>query len=377
MIKKITGEILTFNSNSDFINYVMKNNEKLLINEEEYLNLYNFLTFYKSVKNKINNNINKFNEDILKEKNEIIKDVLNKFVYLNSGGKYLRGMLCALGYKAYKNDDDYLSLSTALEVFQTSILIHDDIIDKASKRRGKDTIPTQYIKKLPYTDKVNDFSNAMALCMGDLGFYLTNKVFFDNYKDNPNLINVLSYFNEVAIKTNKGEMLDVYLPYTEENYKHCDNLEEKIFEIYNLKTAWYTVSGPFCLGLRLAGVSDTKDIEDILVNIGVAFQVKDDLIGIYSKEKETGKTASDVMEYKQTILYSYTLNTSFKEELLKYYGTDNNLKVAEIFELSGAKKYAINKMNELFDKAILDIKQTSLPNSTKSILIGFTEFLRE
>ncbi len=365
---------LTFDNMSSFINYVMKNNEEILV-EKKYLDLYNFLKFYKKTKKDVLKQVNEFNNNILNEENKIIRDLLSKFVYLNSDGKYLRACLIALGYNVYKNDNDYLPLSTALEVFQTSILIHDDIIDKADKRRGKDTIPMQYKKVTPACDKLNDFANSMALCMGDLGFYLTSNVILDNYKNNPNLGTVLSYFNDMVIKTNKGEILDVYLSFMEK-YNHIDNLEEKIFEIYTLKTSWYTVVGPFCLGLKLAGMNDIQNIEKVLIDVGIAFQIKDDLLGIYSDELKTGKTASDVLEYKQTILYSYALNTSYKEELLKYYGTDNTLKVAHIFEVSGAKKYAVDKMNELFDKSILGIKSLKLPDDTKSILTGFVEFLR-
>ena len=78
-------------------------------------------------------------------------------------------------------------------------------------------------------------------------------------------------------------------------------------EIYRLKTAWYSIIGPFSLGMVLANYSDEeiKKMQELLYNLGIGFQIKDDILGIFGDEKELGKSASsDVSEFKQTILYS-------------------------------------------------------------------------
>lgn len=382
---KINDEEFSFANISSFISYCFKNDLKSIQSaDEKFVSLYSFLNYYKKIKALCEKEIDCLNENLVtSEKNQIVKEALNKFKYLNSNGKFLRATLVALGYQMVKTDDDYLSLALALEVFQTSILIHDDIIDKAIKRRGKDTIPVMYSKDYMVVDtfkeKQNNFANSMALCIGDLGFYLSSDLLLNNYKDNPNLLDVFRYYNDIAIKTTKGELLDVYLAFKEECFEHSNDLADKIFDIYTLKTAWYSVVGPFCLGLVLAGANDKliKSSEDILLDVGIAFQIKDDLLGIYGDENKTGKTASDVEEYKQTLLYSYTMNTSYKNELLKYYGTNNIAKVQELFELSGARKYATDKMNDLFDKAIKKLKALDIVESKKSVLIGFVSFLRE
>ena len=179
-------------------------------------------------------------------------------------------------------------------------------------------------------------------------------------------------------------MLDIVLPFKEEYFETDGNLEHKIMEIYKLKTAWYSVIGPYCLGLILGAAKeeDIKTMEDILLEIGVAFQIQDDLLGIYGDEKQIGKSiTSDLEEYKQTILYSYTMNTKYKDELHKYYGKkivpEEIKKVKEIFEKSGAKKYAENKMIELFK---ISEKQTDeldfINENNKSILKGFITYLK-
>ena len=356
--------------------------------------LYEFLKYYLSVKDKLNLKMEDYNSLFVKGySNKFLEEALQQFVSSNKGGKFLRACLIALGYQSFGNDDDnYLALGCALELFQTSILIHDDIIDKADKRRGLDTIPVKYQKIYgdPIKDgndfegKRKDIGNSMALCLGDLGFYLALQIIVQNYRNNENLDRVLEYYNSVAIKTCEGEMVDVILPFYEEFYGEEDDLESHVMEIYKLKTAWYSVVGPYCMGAILGGLDDKKvhKLEDALINLGVAFQIKDDLLGIYGDEKHIGKSVtSDVSEYKQTILYAYAINTKYRDELLKYYGKDISVKemdkVKEIFDKSGAREYANKTMDKLFKDSFKDILNLDfLSTDKKKLLLGFAEFLK-
>lgn len=356
--------------------------------------LYDFLKYYLSVKDKLNLKMEDYNSLFVKGySNRFLEEALQQFVSSNKGGKFLRACLIALGYQSFGNDDDnYLALGCALELFQTSILIHDDIIDKADKRRGLDTIPVKYQKIYgdsikegnDFEGKRKDIGNSMALCLGDLGFYLALQIIVQNYRNNENLDRVLEYYNSVAIKTCEGEMVDVILPFYEEFYGEEDDLESHVMEIYKLKTAWYSVVGPYCMGAILGGLDDKKvhKLEDALINLGVAFQIKDDLLGIYGDEKHIGKSVtSDVSEYKQTILYAYAINTKYRDELLKYYGKDISVKemdkVKEIFDKSGAREYANKTMDKLFKDSFKDILDLDfLSTDKKKLLLGFAEFLK-
>ena len=356
--------------------------------------LYDFLKYYLSVKDKLNLKMEDYNSLFVKGySNKFLEEALEQFVSSNKGGKFLRACLIALGYQSFGNDDDnYLALGCALELFQTSILIHDDIIDKADKRRGLDTIPVKYQKIYgdpikegnDFEGKRKDIGNSMALCLGDLGFYLALQIIVQNYRNNENLDRVLEYYNSVAIKTCEGEMVDVILPFYEEFYGEEDDLESHVMEIYKLKTAWYSVVGPYSLGAILGGLDDKKvhKLEDALINLGVAFQIKDDLLGIYGDEKHIGKSVtSDVSEYKQTILYAYAINTEYRDELLKYYGKNISVKemdkVKEIFDKSGAREYANKTMDKLFKDSFKDILDLDfLSTDKKKLLLGFAEFLK-
>lgn len=348
-----------------------------------------FKIYYKETKEKINKQLDKLNKDLLNEKNELVKENVKLLTNLNSDGKIIRGTLVNLGYYLLKDDKDYsIPLSLAYEMFQTSILVHDDIIDKDNKRRGKDTIHfsnyNRYIKYNDNKDEVKHLSNSIALCMGDYGLYLANKIILDNYTNDKNLGRVLSNYNDTVLTTIKGEIIDVILPFHGKN-KLLDEkeIEENILEIYRLKTSHYTIVGPMSVGMILAGANNEKikDIEKFGEKVGIAFQIQDDILGIYSNEMGKVKE-SDIREFKQTILYSHTLLTKYKDELLKYYGkeklTEEEVKkVQEIFKESKSYDYALNKMNSMYDEALIILSNIKwIEEDKKELLRGFIEYLR-
>jgi len=340
-----------------------------------------FKVFYKDNKELLENIISKYNDELLKEENEIIKDNLKQFVKLNSGGKRIRGILIMLGYYLNNNDITYsMPLASAYEFFQTSILIHDDIIDNDNVRRGEKTIPF-YNKEKYKIDDMNTY-NSIGLCIGDLGLYFGNKIISDNY-EGKDLNNVLSLYNKTVIDTIRGEILDVMIPFKEKNNLKIKDLEKEIMNVYSLKTSYYTIVGPLSLGMKLGNFTDEeiKQLEKFSHNLGVAFQINDDLIGIY--KDDTGKViGSDIEEFKQTILYSYTKNTKYYDELMKYYGkilsADSLKRVREIFEESGAKDYAINLKNKLYSESREILNNIDfIEKDKKDILYGLVDYLEE
>ena len=191
-----------------------------------------FKKYYKEEKEELTKVIDKYNNEFKKEDNSIIQENLEFFQNLNSDGKLVRGTLVDLGYYLLKDNKEYSrNLALAYEVFQTAILVHDDIIDKDEIRRGKETIHNRNYKK--YNKYSNDkeelinLSNSIGICMGDYGLYSANKIISDNYSNDTNLGKVLSYFNTTVLNTIKGELLDVILPFQS---KHM-NIDNKLFYI--------------------------------------------------------------------------------------------------------------------------------------------------
>ena len=348
-------------------------------------NIEKFNSFYNETSKEINLLLKEYNESLIKDKTGYLKENLEYLKNLNSDGKLIRGILIALGYKMVKEDIKYsYNLSLAYELFQTSILIHDDIIDNDNLRRGKDTIHYANFKKYKTFNETEakKTSESIGICIGDYGFYKVNEIIYKNYKNSPNFIKLLEYYNDIVLKTIEGELIDVVLSF-EGKYKENKKLEENIMLVYKLKTAFYTIIGPLCLGLILGGIEDEKlkDIQNFGEKVGIAFQIQDDILGIYS---DMGKVVgSDIKEFKQTILFSYTINNEkYKNELLKYYGKENITEkeineTRKIFKDSGAYDYAVNLMNKFYDESIEIMKNINwIKNDDKSIINGFIEYLK-
>ena len=308
------------------------------------------------------------------------------FSNLNTNGKLVRGVLVDLGYNLLKNDNYSSDLALAYEVFQTAILVHDDIIDEDEKRRGTNTIHFEnYNKYKKYNEEeAKHLGDSIAICMGDYGLYDSIKIISNAYKDDPSLSKVLTSFIDTALNTVRGEILDVVLPFESRNkLVDLNTLDESIMNIYRLKTAYYTIIGPMSVGLLLAGADNDKikDITSFGEKVGIAFQIQDDVLGIYSDE--IGKViGSDIKEFKQTILYSHISKTNYLKELEKYYGKDiskdNINKVRELFKISGSLDYSINKMNDLYDESIKELNNINwIKEDKKDILRGFIEYLRK
>ena len=380
------------NCSSNIIIIGTKNIKYDSLLEYKYLTEFYFL-YIKTIR-EIDKSINKYNKTFIdKTDNSIVKELMNNFIDLNSGGKYIRGFLISLGYhlSSKKEDNYYMPLAVAYETAQTSMLIHDDIIDKAKTRREKNTIHQKYeeifnkydCNDSKFTVEKRNTSVSLALCAGDIGFFLASNILLSSYSNDKVFSKLLKLYNSVLICSGKGEVIDVTLPFMEKYNSNFKISEKDIVEIYRLKTAWYTIIGPLALGMTLGGATDKAitSLENLAEPLGIAFQIKDDILGIYGSSKKTGKNSSDIEEYKQTILYSYTINTEYKDELLKYYGKNNLTnkdieKVKEIFTKSGAYDYAIKKQAELFNKSKELIKNNrSMNKDYKNILKGFITYL--
>lgn len=354
---------------------------------EDFKNLIMFYLDYKKIKNRCNIEQQNFNNSIiLKDDNNLVEQAIKQLIRLNSDGKFIRAYLISLAYHIFgKNDNDYLPLAISYELFQTAILIHDDIIDNAITRRGKDTIPVYYSNKYSKLedDIKTNLSNSLAICIGDLGFYLSNQLILDKYSNNPNIVNLLKEYTKIVINTIKGEIIDVELPVINQFYNNDKDLEKDILEIYKLKTSWYTVVGPFRLGMILSGKEDNR-LDKILENIGISFQIKDDLLGVFGNVDKIGKSvSSDISEFKQTLLYSYIndYKREYMNELMKYYGNKNlsseDLQsVKEIFIKSGAKKYAEEKLEELINNTVRELDEIDyIDDKYKDVLKGLIIYL--
>ena len=326
----------------------------------------------KKIEDKVNEILDKEIEKY--SDNEFIKDSLDEIKRLSKGGKRVRGYLVKLGAMLFgKDDDDYTSLAAALEIFQTAILIHDDIIDEADKRRGMETINSKY---------KGHIGISKAICIGDLGFFISYRIISNLNLSKELKEEISKVYSKTLHNTVNGEIIDVELPLKDTNY-HKNMSDKIIYDIYVNKTAWYTIIGPILIGAASANVSceDKKKLIEIGTNLGIAFQIKDDLLGLYSSYNDMGKTLNDIKEGKQTIIYKYALDRANKEELEtieKYYGNANvdangNKIITELFDKLGAKEIAEKLVLEYTNKGIKIIDNMNVKN--KELFTEFANYL--
>ena len=376
-----------------------------------------YKAFYKEVFRRLARKQKAVSKRLAKDENPVLSPVREGLAELNMGGKMLRGMLVVLGYKialgaaakeskrklrlasADTGDENELpaneadlsyadDLALAFETFQTGILVHDDIIDNAELRRGKETVHRRYRQHLTNADirmvaadEPGHLSDSIAICAGDFALYEAVRSISQKYMGEEALGSLISYFSEVVLDTIRGELLDVMLPYELQTLSEAEAgtlLEKSVEEIYRLKTAGYSVVGPLHLGMLLGGAStrQMRSLDAVAMELGVAYQIMDDILGIFADEKELGKdVGSDISEFKQTILYMYvrTRRPEHLPELLEYYGKPAGYEelsaVKTIFEESGALAYAKEEMEKLSSLRFLAAED-------KAILRGFICYCR-
>ena len=371
-------------------------------------NLEAFRQFYGETFARLEKKTKAYNKTLKKDDNPIIRPFMEDLADLNEGGKMLRGMLVVFGYQIARHargaSDIDLSVSDELaqtfEMFQTGVLVHDDVIDNAAQRRGKITVHRRYEHRLDVRDirmvsgieKPQEIAKSVGICVGDIGIYNANKLLADSYGTEPALGRLISYFDDIVIQTIRGELLDVVLPYEIQDPgigedERAKLLEKSIYDIYFLKTAGYSVIGPLHLGMILGGAeaNEMAALDRCARDIGIAYQIMDDILGVFADPEILGKdVGSDVAEYKQTILYMYvrTMKPEYAEELLQYYGkkhvTSRDIEqVQRIFEESGALAYAQSVLADHFDSAERKIgRMIFMDAEDKKILRGFISYCK-
>ena len=273
-----------------------------------------------------------------------IADLYTIFKNANEGGKCIRGSLVKLGYELAADraiDEKIFPASAAFEILQTALLCHDDIIDKSPLRRGKPSI-WQAITNSDTAKGDRHYGISQAICLGDIGFILADMLIEESDFDTDKKIEALQMLHRAELNTVDGEMLDVLVA-QEKSYDDEDN----ILKISRLKTAWYTIIGPLQLGAVLGGASQEllDHMTEFGLSLGIAFQLRDDILGVQALEQETGKSdTSDISEGKVTLLIRHALKNASPEQLKTLrclYGNpvaseDDRTKVLEVFEATGA-----------------------------------------
>lgn len=280
---------------------------------------------FSEILDKINNNVNSlkfnYNPGSLFEPIHYILDI---------GGKRVRPVLAVMGYNLFKNDiEKSMSIALGIEIFHNFTLLHDDLMDKADMRRGK---PTVHIK----------WNDNMAILSGDAMLIEAYKEIAKTEKKH--LPAVLNLFSDTATEICCGQQLDM------EFEQRVDVSIDEYLEMIRLKTAVLLGCALKCGALAAdADESDADALYNFGINIGIAFQLMDDLLDVYGDPETFGKKiGGDILCNKKTFLLINALqHESTKEELTNW-----------IEKTSFDEQKKINAVTDIYNR--LDLKKTSL-----------------
>ncbi len=308
------------------------------------------------------------------------EDVLKRLEIFVLKGKIVRGGLILSIIQLLKKriTEDHIRVAGAIELIHSALLIHDDIMDNDTLRRGEKTLHISYAETFSAEDKLQ-VGKSLAICAGDICFFLAYDLLANTSLPAKTKQIIQKLFCDEFMKVGIMQMQDVALSIQ-------SNLptESDIISLYTYKTARYTFSLPFAIGALLAGAKKRtiKDLELLGEYMGIIFQIKDDELGIYATEEEIGKPiGSDLRENKKTFHYIKLMERASSEDkkyVLYLQGKENITDTdMETYQLL-LEKYHVtddvqNLINLLRQKALLLIKRLPLPHQDQQSLSDFLE----
>lgn len=285
---------------------------------------------------------------------------------LSQGGKRLRPVLTLMTYNLYRDDTDrILDPAIGMEVFHNYTLLHDDVMDKADKRRGKPTV-----------HKV--WSENAAILSGDAMLVLAYRLISQCPQEQ--LPEVLRLFSETALEVCEGQQLDM------EFEQRNDVGEDEYMEMIRLKTS-VLLAGCARLGAMLAKApaDDAEYLYKYGVNIGLAFQLEDDLLDVYGDTRVFGKNiGGDIVSNKKTYLLIKALehaDSSQRAELngwLSRTAFDREEKIAavtKLYDQIGVRRLCERKIEACTRLAEDSLQAVGVPTDRKEELKKLMESL--
>lgn len=244
--------------------------------------------------------------DLAKKMNPDYARLWQVIIDVNSaGGKRIRPYMTMLAYKAFGGSDykSVLPIASAMELLHCAMLVHDDIIDRDYVRRGKPNVAGQYYKKYEGNVDRSHLAASAALIAGDLLISAAFQVVLESDLDAEQKLVAHRIVGEAIFEVCGGELMD-----TEAVIYEPDQVNS--LKIAELKTAGYSFDAPLRLGAMLAGADgdSIKTLSQYARAVGVAFQLTDDMLGVFGDESVTGKPeGSDLKEAKRTYILQRTL----------------------------------------------------------------------
>lgn len=316
--------------------------------------------------------LNPFLSDFFKESKVGGMEYIEEFC--QRGGKRLRPALVYYGYRLLgkRYSARIIKASLAIEFTHTFLLIHDDIMDESMLRRGGPTLHKFFVKQGPQNGAAR-FGESMAILAGDMCQCLALDVLSAINFPSDLKLRVIKKLNDTVIGTILGQELDIQLA--------ASNISttKDILRMYRLKTAQYTFECPLQMGVILADgkEKDLQIVSDYAIPLGIAFQIQDDILGLFGDKKTIGKgEGADLKQGKQTLLIAKALEKSSKKEIKIIRQALNNIsltkqkieEVRRIVKESGALSYAKRLSKIKFQQAKKALQKMRKQNYNKEAI---------
>lgn len=278
---------------------------------------------------------------------------------LDLGGKRIRPLLALLATRLYSGDEEAtLQPALGIEVFHNFTLLHDDLMDKADRRRNQPTVHKKW----------NDNT---AILSGDAMQIMAYQLIARTPA--PYLKEVLDLFSTTAIEICEGQQYDM------EFESRPDVTEDEYLEMIRLKTA-VLLGCALKTGAILGGASkaDADLLYDFGENIGLAFQLKDDLLDVYADPEVFGKNiGGDILNNKKTYLLITALTNGTdaqRKEINEWMSkstfepTEKITRFTELYNETGAKDLCELKMKQYYRKGLESFRKVSVTPDKKAVL---------
>jgi geranylgeranyl diphosphate synthase type I len=287
---------------------------------------------------------------------------------LFSGGKRLRPELAMWGHRAAGGSvgEPILQAAAALEMLHTFALIQDDVMDRSATRRGR---PASHVT-LAAAAEIGDrdrFGASAAILLGDLALIWADRLLSESDFPPDRVRRGYRVYDELRAEVTLGQYLDVLASHAE------TPTEEDALRVNRYKTASYTVQRPIQLGMALAGGSDemVASVAPYAVPAGIAFQLRDDLLGAFGDPGQTGKpSGEDLLDRKPTWLWARTLRLRPDAAALADVAA-----LRQVIRDSGAAADAEQKIRSLTAEAVAAARRIPVASQFTDQLVELTERL--
>ena len=261
-------------------------------------------------------------EAIMATISDDVAPLIGSISSLVTGGKRLRALLCYWGWRGAgggAHDADIITAGCALELFQAAALIHDDIIDRSDTRRGGPSVHRRFMQLHQGQGWALDaerFGHAAAILTGDLCLSFSEEVFTEIGRRSAAGSTARRIFNLMRAEVMAGQYLDI-LEEVAGPVRDRAGAVHRAQSIIRYKSAKYSTEHPLALGGALAGAGQEllEGYSSFSLPLGEAFQLRDDVLGVFGDPATTGKPAGDdLREGKRTVLVGYAINQASPAE---------------------------------------------------------------